>query len=201
MSDHFAVKRYFDSAYFLLTLWTSTLQNTLKQFVGGCRKIVRVCLTILWDWHLKGSEERNHYRLTTVYLHYRFDFSQKNWIHDFKISMNFYQLLTSFIIYLIVMLLLFWILCDCYMECDVTWKNLFYQLPSFHKLWKIGLNFRNGLHFPRLIFSNIPSEEIRLFIKKMRRICHLILEHFVPILLPSRYLLAKSAQYMKSAQS
>ena len=26
--------------------------NTLKQFVGFCRRIVRVCLTILWGWRL-----------------------------------------------------------------------------------------------------------------------------------------------------
>ena len=28
--------------------------NILKQFVGCCRRIVRVCLTILCGWHLKG---------------------------------------------------------------------------------------------------------------------------------------------------
>ena len=28
--------------------------NTLKQFVGFCRLIVSVCLTILWGWCLKG---------------------------------------------------------------------------------------------------------------------------------------------------
>ena len=28
--------------------------NTLKQFVGYCRRIVSVCLTILWGWRLKG---------------------------------------------------------------------------------------------------------------------------------------------------
>ena len=28
--------------------------NTLKQFVGNSRQIVRVCLTILWGWRLKG---------------------------------------------------------------------------------------------------------------------------------------------------
>ena len=27
--------------------------NTLKQFVGFCRRIVSVCLTILWGWRLK----------------------------------------------------------------------------------------------------------------------------------------------------
>ena len=46
------------------------------------------------------------------------------------------------------------------MECDVTWKHLFYQSPSFHKLWKIETNFKDGLHLPRFIFSNIPSEDI-----------------------------------------
>ena len=28
--------------------------NTLKQFVGCCRRIVWVCLSILWGWRLKG---------------------------------------------------------------------------------------------------------------------------------------------------
>ena len=28
--------------------------NALKQFVGCCRRIVWVCLTILWDWRFKG---------------------------------------------------------------------------------------------------------------------------------------------------
>ena len=28
--------------------------NTLKQFVGRIRRMVWVCLTILWDWRLKG---------------------------------------------------------------------------------------------------------------------------------------------------
>ena len=80
------------------------------------------------------------------------------------------------------------------MECDVTWKHLFYQSPSFHKLWKIETNFKDGLHLPRFIFSNIPSEEISGFYQKMRRICHLILDHFVPMLLPSWCLLVKSQQ-------
>ena len=33
---------------------SSKWSNTLKQFVGCCRRIVWVCLTILWSWHLKG---------------------------------------------------------------------------------------------------------------------------------------------------
>ena len=28
--------------------------NTLKQFVGFCRRIVLVCLIILWGWGLQG---------------------------------------------------------------------------------------------------------------------------------------------------
>ena len=28
--------------------------NILKQFVGKIRRLVRVCFTILWGWHLKG---------------------------------------------------------------------------------------------------------------------------------------------------
>ena len=30
--------------------------NTLKQFVGFFRRIVWVCLTILWDWRLIGKD-------------------------------------------------------------------------------------------------------------------------------------------------
>ena len=29
--------------------------HTLKQFVDSCRRIVWVCLAILWGWRLKGS--------------------------------------------------------------------------------------------------------------------------------------------------
>ena len=32
--------------------------KTLIQFAGYCRQIVRVCLTILWGWRLKGSGGR-----------------------------------------------------------------------------------------------------------------------------------------------
>ena len=35
------------------TKWSSTI----KQFVGFCRRIIWVCLTILWGWHLKGFRE------------------------------------------------------------------------------------------------------------------------------------------------
>ena len=38
---------------FLLSLKAPT-SNALKQFVDCCRRIVWVCLTILWGWHLKG---------------------------------------------------------------------------------------------------------------------------------------------------
>ena len=30
--------------------------NTLKQFVGNSRRIIWVCLAILWGWHLKGLD-------------------------------------------------------------------------------------------------------------------------------------------------
>ena len=41
---------------FVYPLGASTTEwsNTLKQFVGFCRRIVWVCLTLLWDWRLKG---------------------------------------------------------------------------------------------------------------------------------------------------
>ena len=42
--------------------------NTLKQFVGCCRRIVWVCLTILWDWLLRGwygCYAKAHSELTT----------------------------------------------------------------------------------------------------------------------------------------
>ena len=38
-----------------LTKWS----NTLKQFVGCCRRIVWVCLTILWGWRLKCHVIKN----------------------------------------------------------------------------------------------------------------------------------------------
>ena len=35
----------------------SKWSDTLKQFVGCCRQIVSVCVTILWGWCLKGFNE------------------------------------------------------------------------------------------------------------------------------------------------
>ena len=32
--------------------------NALKQFVGKNQRIVRVCLTILWGWHLKVQSSK-----------------------------------------------------------------------------------------------------------------------------------------------
>ena len=39
--------------------------NTLKQFVDCCRRIVWVCLTILWGWHLRVNLQlmRNQFML------------------------------------------------------------------------------------------------------------------------------------------
>ena len=42
--------------------------NTLKQFASNSRQIALVCLTILRDWHLKGSYFMFHFlgkRITT----------------------------------------------------------------------------------------------------------------------------------------
>ena len=44
------------------------------QFVGSCRRIVWVCLTILWGWRLKG------WKLLTIFaetIHRMFDKFQK----------------------------------------------------------------------------------------------------------------------------
>ena len=37
-----------------LNVSPTKLSNTLKQVVGNSKRIVWVCLTILWDWHLKS---------------------------------------------------------------------------------------------------------------------------------------------------
>ena len=37
-----------------LSVSPSKWSNTLKQFIGNSRRIVWVCLTILWVWRLKG---------------------------------------------------------------------------------------------------------------------------------------------------
>ena len=44
------------SIFLFNTVSTNTTKwsNTLKQFVGKSRRIVWVCLTILWGWYLKG---------------------------------------------------------------------------------------------------------------------------------------------------
>ena len=33
---------------------TTKWSNTFNQYIGCCQRIVRVCLTILWGWRLKG---------------------------------------------------------------------------------------------------------------------------------------------------
>ena len=38
---------------------TTTWSNTLKQLIGYCRRIVSVCLTILWGWHLKDCSPQS----------------------------------------------------------------------------------------------------------------------------------------------
>ena len=52
--------------------------NTLKQFVGFCRRIVWVCLTILWDWHLRvnyySEDDKNN--LDTNFQNYQTTFSE-----------------------------------------------------------------------------------------------------------------------------
>ena len=44
-----ADKYYYNPISASPTKWS----NTLKQFVDNSRRIVLVCLTILWDWRLK----------------------------------------------------------------------------------------------------------------------------------------------------
>ena len=39
----------------LLSANSTKGSNTLKQFVGCCRRIIWVGLTILWGWYLKGQ--------------------------------------------------------------------------------------------------------------------------------------------------
>ena len=41
----------------LLSANPTKWSNTLKRFNGFCRRIVWVCLTILWGWCLKSSED------------------------------------------------------------------------------------------------------------------------------------------------
>ena len=45
---------------------TTKWAKTLKHFLGYCRRIVWVCLTILWDWRLKGWINRNSYISYTI---------------------------------------------------------------------------------------------------------------------------------------
>ena len=65
-----------------LTKWS----NTLKQFVGKSRRIVWVCLTILWRWQaIKGltSYLRDHFQIQ-IQIHFQWflifdDFKRKNY--------------------------------------------------------------------------------------------------------------------------
>ena len=63
-SDHikFHVLEYLNSLSVNRTKWL----NALKQFVGKSRRIVLLCLTILWGWHLKGYLVYR-YALGTIY--------------------------------------------------------------------------------------------------------------------------------------
>ena len=56
---------FFDPLSANLTEWS----NTLKQFVGCCRGIVWVCLTILWCWRLKGLVHLNNNLLDTLWFY------------------------------------------------------------------------------------------------------------------------------------
>ena len=95
--------RQFDYVLFLVsftplsanpTKWS----NTLKQFVGKSQLIVSVCLTIFWDWQLKGySVVFNHNSFTVFY--YSFALSQlllrnvrHGHFHVFKIYHNPFSL-------------------------------------------------------------------------------------------------------------
>ena len=62
-------KRSLDTLRAKPTKWS----NTLEQFVGFCRRIIYVCLTILYGWHLKGLFPR------VVVLKNLKQFHQKAW--------------------------------------------------------------------------------------------------------------------------
>ena len=48
-------KQTFNMSFNPLSTNLTTWSNTLKQFVGSSRRIILVCLVILWGWHLQGS--------------------------------------------------------------------------------------------------------------------------------------------------
>ena len=45
----------------LLTLISQNVQTHLNNSLANCRRIVGVCLTILWDWRLKGHNINTFY--------------------------------------------------------------------------------------------------------------------------------------------
>ena len=49
-----------------LTKWS----DTLKQFVGFCRRIVWVCLTILWGCYLKGIQSIGWTQCYVIFQHF-----------------------------------------------------------------------------------------------------------------------------------
>ena len=50
----------------LLSSNPTNWSNTLKEFFSNNIRIVLVCLTVLWDWRLKGLRFRKIFRKTAV---------------------------------------------------------------------------------------------------------------------------------------
>ena len=56
----------------------SKWSNTLKQFVGFCRRIVWVCLTTLWGWRLNGwSRQRRVWEIILLLFFFMKDLKPK----------------------------------------------------------------------------------------------------------------------------
>ena len=61
--------------------------NTLKQFVGNNRRVVWVCLTIMWGWHLKGYDTKKHHSKKKCFcrpLNLSNKLKQKVWCHSIE---------------------------------------------------------------------------------------------------------------------
>ena len=68
----------------LLSSNPTNWSNTLKEFFSNNIRIVLVCLTVLWDWRLKGLRFRKIFRKTAVLESLFFNAVQAGGLFNFQ---------------------------------------------------------------------------------------------------------------------
>ena len=60
--------------------------NTLTQFVSSCRRILWVCLIILWGWRIKGYITQCNINNINNFVTYSFEQVFVSWVWDHKVT-------------------------------------------------------------------------------------------------------------------